>query len=78
MKTTIKRQSRAVVYYSQDLSCLRNGSLYKTSPYGTRTEPYAQYINGDFMGFVAEIPPNFRAMTWSRNEAKHLLPLCLQ
>ena len=76
--TVVKRPSRAAVYYARDLACLRNGSLYKTSPYGTRKEPYAHYIGGDFMGFVAEIPENWRAMNWSRKEAKSLLPQCLQ
>jgi hypothetical protein len=71
------RPSKATVYYSQDLSCLRNGSLYKTSAHGTRKEPYAHYINGDFMGFVDVIPEGWHAMTWSRKDAKPLLPACL-
>ncbi len=72
------RRSQAIVYFAPDLGCLRNGSLYKTSRHSKREAPYAQYINGDFMGFVAEVPERFKAMSWSRKEAKPLLPECLR
>lgn len=78
MNTPAPRRSRAIVYYAPDESCLRNGSLYKTSLHGSAAAPFAHYMQGDFMGFVAEIPERFRALSWSRREARHLLPECLR
>lgn len=77
-KTRKPYQSQAVVYFAPDLDCLRNGSLYKTSRHGSRLAPYAQYMNGDFVQFVSEVPERFRAMSWSRREAKKWLPECLR
>lgn len=71
-------RSRAIVYFAPDLDCLRNGSLYKTSSHGSTAKPFAHYAGGDFVGFVAEVPNRFRAMSWRRREAKPRLPECLR
>jgi hypothetical protein len=69
------RPSSARVYYSQNDSCLRNGSFFVTSIHGPKGKPFAFYMNGDFIDFRSEVPPD-RVKTYSCREAKKLLPAC--
>lgn len=68
-------RSRARIYYAQNDDCLRNGSFFVTSVHGSKSHPYAWYMNGDFIGFASEVPPD-RDRTYTWREAEKLLPAC--
>jgi hypothetical protein len=48
--------------------CLKNGSFVRKSKYGL-----AQYMNGDFMGFLSEVPK--RMIEVPVKKAEHLIPV---
>jgi len=56
-------------YYAYNENGMRNGSAYRVAARGK----FAQYINGDYMGMVAELPGN-DLVPFTKKEAKALLP----
>jgi hypothetical protein len=59
----------------RNLTSLRNGTCYRATG-RKRDEQYARYLNGDFTGFVNEVPEGFTAST--RKHIKSDLPASLK
>lgn len=72
MRKTIKATQHQVQYYTWTHNiegCLRNGSFVRNSKYGL-----AQYMNGDFMGFIENVPEGMSNI--NPEEAKNFIPEC--
>jgi cation transport regulator ChaC len=52
---------------------MRNGSVYRIT--GKKKNFAAQYVNGDFIQFVSEVPAD-RTFVREKKEALKLLPAC--
>lgn len=55
---------------------MENGSVIRVTG-RKKTDKYARYINGDFMGFTNEIPEDY-TFALSYKEAKYILPACFR
>lgn len=68
------RIPKTAVYYSRSEDAMRNGSYYRKQ--FERSPQAVQYMNGDYMGPVEllAIPEGFK--TFTRDQAKTLLPKC--
>jgi hypothetical protein len=56
-------------YYAMHDAGLQNGSFIRESSHGL-----AQYMNGDFMGFIEKIPTTFQEV--ETEHAESLIPKC--
>jgi hypothetical protein len=80
METTAKVSDlmKANTYLARSIDGIRNGSLFRVTGRKRRNR-FAHYINGDFVGFVNELPaPASDFKSWTRREAKRDLPRCMQ
>lgn len=63
------------IFYARNMEALRNGSCFRST--GRKREAFAHYMNGDFMGFVHEIPDSHPIRKYKR-EIKDDLPACMR
>ncbi|HEX7261259.1 MAG TPA: hypothetical protein VF258_05545 [Luteolibacter sp.] len=66
MKTATHRPN---TYLARDTESLSNGSFFRKT---TRKNEYAQYVNGDFLHFVTELPEGLSLTITRRDAVKHL------
>jgi hypothetical protein len=60
---------------ARDEESLRNGSFVHVTKY-KRNTTNALYINGDFMGYVAQLPADLQSAhkQWTLKDARKLMP----